>query len=134
MSGYPPGLEASPHGDALLKPGHDYELRGSEIKEVPNRTGGGMTDYHDVRDALCNLRDQPSGTMGINGKRLLTDSAAFSLAPIFVRALRAEREAGFLRAAQFYYDGGYSESVRLTATDVKEEPITAGVAAMMEKS
>jgi hypothetical protein len=33
MSGLPHGLEASPHGDALLKPGKDYELRGSEIVE-----------------------------------------------------------------------------------------------------
>ena len=33
MSGYPHGLEAPPHGDALLRPGKDYELRGNEIKE-----------------------------------------------------------------------------------------------------
>ena len=51
--------------------------------------GESMTDYHDVRDALCKMRDQPSGPMGINGERTLTDWAAFTLAPHFVRALRA---------------------------------------------
>ena len=56
------------------------------------------------------------------------------LATDIERALRAEREAGFLRAALFYYDGGYQKSVRLTAAGVKEEPITAGIAAMVEKS
>ena len=40
----PSGRKPAPHGDALLKPGHDYEVRGSEIKAVPNRTGGSMTD------------------------------------------------------------------------------------------
>ena len=53
-----------------------------------------MTDYHDVRDALCNMRDQPDGTMGINGKRLLTDWTAYTLAPHFVRALRAAESGG----------------------------------------
>lgn len=55
-------------------------------------------------------------------------------APHVERALRAERKAGFLRAAEFYYDGGYSESVRLTSLDIEQEPVTAGVAAMMEES
>ena len=53
-----------------------------------------MTDYHDVRDALCNMRDQPDGPMGINGKRLLTDSAAYDLAAHFVRAIRAAESGG----------------------------------------
>ena len=56
------------------------------------------------------------------------------LASIIEKGLRAERKAGFLRAAEFYYDGGYSESVRLTSLDVEEEPVTAGVAAMVEES
>lgn len=44
MSGYPPGLEASPHGDALLRPGKDYELRGSEIVEATGK------DFHLISD------------------------------------------------------------------------------------
>lgn len=62
------------------------------------------------------------------------DDQARSLAPIIERALRAERKAGFLRAAEFYYDGGYNESVRLTSLDIEQEPVTAGVTAMMEGS
>ena len=61
------------------------------------------------------------------------DDDAELLAPKIERALRAERKAGFLRAAKFYYDGGYSESVRLSSLDVEEEPLTAGVAAMVEE-
>ena len=53
-----------------------------------------MTDYHDVRDALCNMRDQPDGPMGVNGKRLLTDWTAYTLAPDCVRALRAAESGG----------------------------------------
>ena len=53
-----------------------------------------MTDYHDVRDALCNMRDQPDGTLGINGKRLLSDAMAYCLASHFVRALRAAESGG----------------------------------------
>ncbi len=35
---FPPGRELPPHGDALLRPGKDYELRGNEIVAAPNRT------------------------------------------------------------------------------------------------
>ena len=82
-----------------------------------------MTDYHDVRDALCKLREGAYGNVGMsaNGQRLLTDSAAFSLAPIFVRALRAAYDKG--------YDVEMDEPVYDPASG-----ITAGVEAMVEKS
>ena len=47
-----------------------------------------MTAYHDARDVLCKVRENPPGTMD-KRRRLLTDSAAFDLAPHFVGALRA---------------------------------------------
>ena len=48
MSGYPHGLEASP-GDALPKPGHDYVLRGNEIKP-----GTHVTDWRE--DGVASVR------------------------------------------------------------------------------
>ncbi|KKN02834.1 hypothetical protein LCGC14_1113630 [marine sediment metagenome] len=55
-----------------------------------------MTAYHDVRDALCKLREGAYGNAGINGNgpRLLTDWTAFSLAPIFVRAIETADKRG----------------------------------------
>ncbi len=55
-----------------------------------------MTTYHDVRDALCKLREGAYGNLVMdgNGQRLLTDWEAFSLAPIFVRAIEAAGERG----------------------------------------
>ena len=55
------------------------------------------------------------------------------LAPKIERALRAERRAGFLRAAVFYYDGGSKASVLVTSREREQEPITAGIMAMMEE-
>lgn len=55
-----------------------------------------MTAYHDVRDALCKLREGAYGnaSMSGEGQRLLTDWAAFSLAPIFVRAIEEADKHG----------------------------------------
>ena len=99
-----------------------YDRQKKEVVEggfpcVPNRTGGQMTAYHEVRDALCKLRDQPSGTMGINGQRLLTDAAAFTIAPIIVKFGRAQWLAGYHAAIP---------------TSDPEPTFTAGVAAMTE--
>ncbi len=57
MSGYPHGLNAPPHGDALLRPGKDYELQGNEIVAVPNRTGGGMTTLREAAEGMVVLAD-----------------------------------------------------------------------------
>ncbi len=113
MSGFPHGLTDNP--------GRDYELRGSEIVAVPNRTGGGMTCYQDARDALRELKQGAYGTYNImgTGPRLLTDSAAFSFAPHFVNALRAA------------YYAGIDEKNERPHSDCG---VTAGVAAMMEES
>ena len=52
MSGLPHGLNASPHGDALLKPGKDYELHGNEI--VP---AGNTARIDELEGALRELVD-----------------------------------------------------------------------------
>ena len=69
----PSGRKPAPHGDALLKPGHDYELRGSEIV-VAGNTRGVMSndklretvdrvreDYDDVCNEL--LTSTPDGSL-----------------------------------------------------------------------
>jgi len=96
-----------------------------------------MTDYHDVRDALCKLRERAYGNVGMggNGQRLLTDSAAFSLAPIFVRALRAERTAGYLAGFRCADDGGLGDQTgREMAEAAGKGELTAGIRAMVEDS
>ncbi len=53
MSGLPNPF-SPPHGDALLKPGHDYELRGSEIVVAGNTRGVMSNDK--MREAYAALR------------------------------------------------------------------------------
>ena len=53
-----------------------------------------MTDYQDVRDALCNMKEVEVPGGFAEPPRLLTDWAAFTLAPRFVRALRAAESGG----------------------------------------
>ena len=106
MSGFPHGLDAPPHGDALL----------------PNRTGGGMN----VREALNKmLAPQWDGEGG----------PADELAPHVERALRAERTAGYLAGFRCANDGGLSdETAHKWAEAAGKGKLTAGVAAMVEGS
>lgn len=53
-----------------------------------------MTDYHDVRDALCEMKEREVSCRFAKSPRLLTDWAAYTLAPRLVRALRAAEVSG----------------------------------------
>lgn len=81
-----------------------------------------MTAYHDVRDALCKMTDE----YGMGPQRILTDSAAFAIAPKIAAALRAERIVGYTTAV---LDGGkFPNSDKLR--EVGEMNPTAGIEAM----
>ena len=80
-----------------------------------------MTAYHDVRDALIRLTDG----YGMAPKRLLTDSAAFAIAPKIEAALRATAES----MENYYLSCGVPRD-RKRSKLAMDKCVTAGIAAM----
>ena len=109
---------------------HDEKKKG--VVENPKlsltEAGGQMAAYHEVRDALCKLRAGAHGNISMDGKgpRVLTDAAAFDIAPIIVKFGRAAWGEGYDNALDFMTNSASNKD------DNSDSGITAGVAAMAE--
>ena len=122
MSGLPNAF-SPPHGDALLRPGRDYELRGNEIVAVPNRTGGGMTTLREALEKTkgeryCDHEGYDDHCHNCTAW-LVKGEVYADLAPIIEKAVRAG------------YDRGFRDRAVEDPCD-NQNGVTAGVAAMVE--